>query len=90
MEFEIWERSFRETPVLSSIDKLFAPALTRIIVVKSLQDKLTIEGYQLIYGSEARIVMWYWGISLRPYDHGVSELFYMFDPRAEVRDADEL
>lgn len=90
MSFEIWTRTLRANPTLSSLDQLFRQGAPQTIIVKSLQDKLTLEGYQLMFGQEVIIKMWHWGIDLRPVDWGLLNLFYMFDPRFEVRDQDEL
>lgn len=90
MSFEIWTRTLRQSPVLSSLDQLFREGQPQTIIVKSLQDKLTLEGYQLMYGQEVKVKLWFWGIPLKPSDHNLPNLFYMYDPRFEVRDQDEL
>lgn len=90
MSFEIWTRTLRASPILASLDQLFREGAPQTIIVKSPQDKLTLEGFQLMFGQEVKVKMWYWGIPLRPSDHGLPNIFYMYDPRAEVRDQDEL
>ena len=90
MSFEIWTRTLRSSPMQSSLDQLFREGQPQTIIVKSLQDKLALEGYQLMFGQEVKVKMWYWGIPLRPSDHGLPNIFFMYDPCKEIRDQDEL